>query len=145
MKLSVAIDYDNTWSSAPDLFAALGKALRKQGATVTVLTANPDAEKALEQAGVQKSYDAVVAVKKGSTEDDTANAKEAWLAENKADLLIDNNVANCIAASRVCDAALFFPKQSQAETKSRPRPAGVSVGVANFTAAHRRSTTDTAA
>lgn len=120
MKPLVAIDYDDTWSSSPKLFAAIGKAIRKAGGSVVIVTGNPDAQSDLKGGKKSKSYDDVVVIKHADDEADTAAGKEAWLAENKADLLIDNNVANCLAATRVCDAALFFPKQRKLEKKSSP-------------------------
>lgn len=121
MKLNIAIDFDKTWSAAPDLFNAIGKAIRKDGGKVTILTGNPDVKDELKKVGVKgKAYDDVVVVtgsSDGPDQDDFGAAKEAWLAENNADFLIDNSAENCVAATRVCSSALFFAQQ-QGETRA---------------------------
>lgn len=125
----LAVDYDNTWTAAPKLFADLGEALRSQGWRVVVLTGNEGAQSALSDEGYKKSYDDVIVVDSDPHDEQvTASGKSQWLAENDADFLIDNNSNNCVAATRACDAALFFPQQPKKELKSRP--AGVSVGMA---------------
>jgi hypothetical protein len=114
-KPHVAIDLDKTWSAAPDLFNFLGKAIRAAGGKVTILSGNPDAKSDIKKLGIKgKAYDEAVTVtgaSDGPDQDDFGAAKEAWLAENDGDFLIDNSAENCIAATRVCSAALFFAQQ----------------------------------
>lgn len=122
-KFLIALDYDLTWSSDPELFAFLGKAIRKAGGKVVVLTGNADAEKDI---GSSKSYDDIVVVKKNDPDDpgnDTvAPAKQDWLKDNDADLLIDNDAQNVQLAAAITNAALFFPSTKELlETKSARR------------------------
>jgi hypothetical protein len=118
MKLLVAFDYDDTWAASPKLFAALGKAIRKAGGRVVILTGNPNAKDGLK--GTGKSIDDIVVIPHTGTSDAGHAAEKAqWLADNNADLLIDNNSTNCVAASQVCDAALFIAKQTLPEKKSQ--------------------------
>lgn len=115
MKPLVAVDYDDTWSSSPKLFKALGKRIRRKGGKVVVVTGNADAHAELKDLGAQGAFDDVVVIAHGPNDsaESIATNKRKWLKDNKADLLIDNNVANCIAATQVCDAALFMPQQKK--------------------------------
>ena len=103
--LLIAIDYDKTWSAAPELFTALARALRKAKAKVVVLSANEDAEADMKAQGIGDAYDSIVVVAEPS-----GPAKAKWLKENNADLLIDNKHANVEAAMKVTNAAEFFPR-----------------------------------
>ena len=134
-KRLVAVDYDGTWAQAPKFFADLGKTLRDAGWTVVVLTGNPNAEALLKDD--KKSFDhVVVAVSDPHDENVTAVSKEKWLEDNDADLLIDNNVTNCIAATSTTDAALFFAKRDKdvkaKKAFKREGGFGITVATANL-------------
>jgi hypothetical protein len=114
--LLIAVDYDNTWSAAPDLFEAIGLSLRKAKARVVILSANPDMKDLLDKQDIDEdAYDEIVTVPEPS---DKSKAK--WLKDNEADLLIDNKHANVIAALDVTNACEFYagPTNIDVEHKS---------------------------
>ena len=113
--MKIAVDYDDVWTAAPDLFEFLARAIRKAGGEILVLTGNPDAADAVK--------DTEVVVLPYGTDDPTEKAavKATYLDDHGFDLLIDDGTHNVLAALHVTNAALFLPHVEPDETRAARR------------------------
>src|ERR1035438_1065511 len=114
-------DIDGTLDCAPRQFQAMMAALQAAGHGVYVITGTPNdpvtqqdwQEKAnyLNSLGCN-NYDVLV-VLSASDKDTIADRKAQWLVANKADCLIDNDEANCQAASAAGIPCVITPWASR--------------------------------
>lgn len=109
----LALDLDGTISAAPELFAAMGAAMVKDGHTVTVLTGAlldfPDSARTtegrlaqLKALGLERGIhfsDVFVCVAASGGE--VARAKRAWCLTYGVDLLIDDEPLYCQAVNEL--------------------------------------------
>lgn len=106
--MRVAVDIDGTIDAAPRQLQSIMSALRACGHTIIVVTGSQQApvtetdwsQKAnyLNQLGCGACWDELVVLANPSGAD-LPDMKSQWLADNQVDVFIDNNVANCKAAT----------------------------------------------
>ena len=105
--LLVAFDVDGTIDANPPVYLALMQALRTAGNRVVILSGSSGPTATLEDMeqkktyltslGLDQAYDQLVVLG-----DPTDELKAQWLADNGADLFIDNAVKNIKAAKDIC-------------------------------------------
>ena len=109
----VACDIDGTLDSEPRVMQSLLMALRAAGHKVVIVTGCSttqvtqadidDKTGYLQSLGCANCYDQLVVVADPADEN-----KAAWLKSNKADLLIDNAIANAKAAKDICPVLVLW-------------------------------------
>lgn len=112
----VGVDIDGTIDADPAVFLSLMQALRAAGHRVVVLTgcSSPvvsqqdidDKRQYLQALGVGAAYDQLVVFA-----DPAGPAKAAWLADNGADLLLDNSRTN----ARLAPCLVLVPWQTRVD------------------------------